>query len=242
LLHRVEDLYDKRVVIEDLIGDPNPGRSTIADDGTPVLRLRPGRGYTPDIIVHELYHLIQHAHGFPSIRWQFPAVMDSPSNRSAFENVLAQLYAPMLHAAFYPTARQETGVDPGAWLLETTRETVRSPPKAEMAQWTSPQLALKLMRLKLELTDAVLVDQASSLLLETPSGPAARELGSRLMTIIQSANLSVPSESVQAFVRCLNVVYEREFLFTERDWTERLLGSHLRRLAVIAVEPIQPGR
>jgi hypothetical protein len=68
LLTEVEQLYGKPIRVESLsVDDPMAGRSRVGDDGTPIISINPNSGRRPDVIVHELYHLLLQPRGYPII-------------------------------------------------------------------------------------------------------------------------------------------------------------------------------
>ena len=125
------------------------GKSKLAADGAPTVLIQPDHGKTPDVIVHELYHLKLKANGYPAILWLFPKDMDVPANHKAFAQLEEQVHDPIEHHLFYDTIRA-WGINPGqAFEIRTAKMLNEGKPNKTFAGMDRGAIALYYFKVRL---------------------------------------------------------------------------------------------
>lgn len=245
LVTEVEQLYGNPIQ-SDWLPDayPMPGKSKVGKDGTPIILINPSSGRKPDVIVHELYHLILRSRGYPAdFKWLYPKNLDTPEKRPDFQQISFDLYDPILHYVFYPEAQVRLGINAG----NTFEEDIRlgfsngSAPN-RFAGMNAEATALTYYKLRLELADKELFQKFVNLL-EMQGKHNEVAMGKRLAGIVERESHHLSRDSaVSAFVECLNIFYEGRYTFAQSQgpWTPRRIGKHIAYSASIEMRVARP--
>lgn len=108
LLHDVEKRLGKSVHCETHMELDALGSSHVTSDGTPEVVLDTYEGKTEENLVHELFHLLLRAKGFPQ---HFQVKSPPHANKELFQQLAEQLGSLIEHRLFYPQMRR-MGLDP----------------------------------------------------------------------------------------------------------------------------------
>jgi hypothetical protein len=233
ILDKVETTYNKKIREEWMpITSSQAGNSKVADDGTPIIYLHPLTGRNLSTIVHELYHFIQRAEGYPIVLWLMPAEMDTKENQQGFRQLNQQVYDPVLHYSFFDTLRS-LNIHPNEAFELGTREIIQNGTLDSLFKTMDVRaIGLYYFKAKLELQDESLLTQIVTLLKKN-NKQEGLDLGERISRIIINANPITKKNCVDILVECLDILYSGQFDFVQREWTTRQLGNHRQVIASI---------
>jgi len=233
ILKKVEQIYEKEVREEWMpVSSSQAGNSKVGDDGAPIIYIHPSTGRNVSTIVHELYHFVQRAEGYPAIMWLMPVTMDTKENQLAFHQLAQQLYDPILHYAFFDTLIS-LNIRPNEPFELGTRQVLQNGTLDSIFETMDKRaIALYYFKARLELKDAALLEQIV-VLLNIKNKDEGLALGQKIAHLVLDSTPLNPKESVGILVQCLNLIYEAQFDFKQREWTSRQLGKHLQKIVSI---------
>ncbi len=225
-------MFDKPIREEWLPRDhPMPGMSSVAEDGTPIVRLNPTTGLAQDVIVHELFHFVLRDRGYPVVEWKFPVSMKTQSG--VFDQLRILLYDPILHHVFYREAQRRVGIDPG----ETIRRLRGKLLASDAAKnWDDRTFSLQYFSIRLELLDDAALLQQLGRLAEGMGKQEQVKEGERLAEVVLKSSVSSPEGAVAALVACLNRYFRSQFTFEPLPVWYRQLGKHRQRVVSLLLK------
>jgi len=241
LLAEVEQIFGKQVREEWLDEKDDyaqSGNSKVGDDGTPIIWINPAHGRKIDVIVHELYHFILRAQGYPVLQWLFPQDMDTGANRAAFKQLNMQLHDPILHYIFYGEVRA-WGINPGETFEKRTIQALEDNTLATtLTNMGKEAVALYYFKIRLEINNPMLFQRLVELL-ERKQKQSGIKFGKKLTQIVLNANPQSPEADIKTLIDCLNTFYEGTLHFKQHPWKSRQLGMHTQQLAPIEIESLR---
>lgn len=234
----VEEFYGKPIREEDLENwEPSRyGEFTVADDGTPVIRINASTGRTEATIVHELLHLKLSAEGFASLVFNLESGPRNESNSAYLGWLDFHLRDPIQHWIIYPEMRR-LGLRPETELrAEFEQAFANDDFKAVSAATAREARALYYLNAALLLDDPQLLARIAAWY-EQKGRSQELATGKRLAQLVLELTPRTPQQEIDAFLQCANLLLGENAKFELAGWNSTRLGPHVENIALIRVEP-----
>jgi hypothetical protein len=206
----------------------NPTASLITPDGTPTIRChQPSRDLNEEIIVHELYHLVLRASGFPAL--EFNGI-----ERGLSQWIDHDIYDSIQHWIIYPYLRK-LGYTPD---IARKREVERVIAASKFTDKPLPpsEIISRYFRVALESDDPVFLDQLSEWYLRQGWDVQLKK-ARKLVQFIKETNPTTAEQAVQSLIEVANVLFEPYLIFQVEHWGSKQSGAVLDRQVVIKALP-----
>lgn len=212
LWHEVEARYGRPVGTERPLELEVNAEAVVADDGTPVIRIRESVAPTEVRIAHELLHLQMVSEGFAySIEPRFSSGSFTPENLALFRRTAEVVHNGILHWMFYPKLRA-MGMNPSEEFSGQLAETFFIRAAAADAM-TERDRALNFFKASVEIDNA-----------ETPERLAAHYLssgwqepldtGRDMAESVTAGRPDSPQREVDVFLACMNRLFKETVAFS----------------------------
>lgn len=206
----------------------------VSDDGIPTIFMNKLFEPKLDVIIHELYHFILRVQGYPTIRWLIPRDIITDESTNSLNQMIKQLYDPMLHYIFYATVRKK-GINPGESFEERANIFLNDGVlDIEFNKKDTTEIALYYLKISLELSDSSLKRKLITRIRKL-KGEGGIELGQKLHGYVTSVKKYSPEALISVFTKCLNTIFEDHVQFTQQPLTIRQLGKFTESVAPIKV-------
>jgi len=229
LWHEVEARYGRSVRTERPKELEVNAEAVVADDGTPVIRIRDSVAPTEVRIAHELLHLQMVSEGFAySIEPRFSKGSVTPANLALFRQTAEVVHNGVLHSMFYPKLRS-MGMNPSeefsgqlanAFFVGTT----------SAGAMTETDLALNFFKASVEIDDAKVPERlAAHYLASGWQGPL--DIGRAMAEPVTTSRPDSPQREVDVFLACMNRLFKESVAFS-------VLGQRTQRRGAIQVHTV----
>ncbi len=249
LLREVEDFYGRKVKEVDDTAEDNTSHeaklgasaaeSNVLSDGTPIITIHMKEAKTEYAIVHELYHLKLFTIGLSltPIIWDGNTKIIEPFVRQ----FSASVYDPLQHSLFYPKLR-EMGFDPDEGQREDFKKDLEKVRIVGVKKITSTEskkiLIMDYFQHSLHFEDKKLLSEMTEIY-KYAGWKEELIKGKEMVFIAKSANLYQPDSMIEAYKKCLNILYKGEAKFTFDRWLQPFPNLPKIQVAVLKIEYIQ---
>jgi hypothetical protein len=212
LWHEVEARYGRSVRTERPAELEANAEAVVADDGTPVIRIRESVTPTEVRIAHELLHLQMVSEGFAySLEPRFSLGSVTPQNLTLFRRTAEVVHNGVLHWMFYPKLRS-MGMNPseefGGQLAEAFF--IRT---AAADAMTEQDLALNFFKASVEIDDAEIPERLAAHYLAS-GRQAPLDIGRAMAELVITGRPDSPQREVDVFLACMNRLFKETVAFS----------------------------
>ena len=221
--HEVEARYGRSVRTERPKELEVNAEAVVADDGTPVIRIRQSLVPTEVRIAHELLHLQMVTEGFAySIEPRFSSGSVTPENLALFRRTAEVVHNGVLHWMFYPKLRS-MGMNPSEEFSGQLADAffIRA---ASAEAMTETDLALNFFKASVEIDDAEIPERlAAHYLASGWQGPL--DIGRAMAEPVTTSRPDSPQREVDVFLACMNRLFKESVAFSVLGHTTQRRGA-----------------
>jgi len=216
-----------------LLEEVNPhlnryGENSFLEDGTPVIRINPLTGRTLSTIVHEIFHVKMTLDGFHVFAFR----KEPPENIVFMKWISSNLYDVILHWIIYPEMRS-LGVEPSTLERKTLISSIEAGQFENLDDtFQRESLILNLFRVRLVVNDSDLT-KVTTEWYKKRGWVEHIQVADEMANLVVLSNPKTPAETVETFLRCINVLFKNKATFEIEMCSSRLLGSVKQNFFVI---------